>query len=448
MPLTTKALIPALVLLLTVQATAGLAMTPAPTDASAADHGSAPDLGPEYAQVEHGEASASGSATASDAGDGGTDARNVTRLSVDAEDPYLRLQPGATGTYTVTVRNHEDEAVTLDPHVASPAIGSPPVPDGWVTVDGPEELDPDGTAEFTVEVSVPDDAEIGTYRSVLALTDQTVTYPGRPAAPVHAAPIRVEVWREPAVYVRSDTYVHGQVEAGESMTREIVIENTGDEPVPLGPTLRGDRGVCRGDCPGELDRTWLDIDAPSRIEPGERATVTIAVEPPSSAEAGRYDAELELGIDDPNRPDRDAYWQRVRLTVEVWHEPSSPIETTARVDAAATDLTLTLTPHGAAYRSTDGEASGEPASFDVEFVSPNGTVVTPDRVRVTDRGTVDMGAGARPSAPVDEDGVAVRDGGREVVYRLDDPAAGDWTVRIAPRNVIRFGYEITRHEAS
>ena len=393
-------------------------------------------------------ATASGSGGSARGGDSRarpTDPRNYTRLYVDAEEPYLQLKSGESDEYTIAVENGEDHAVELDPHVYVPPVGGPAVEASWVTIDGPERLAAGEEAEFTVSVAVPDDAEIGRFSGQIAFTDETVAYPGRPVQPVHAEYVRVEVWKEPTVQVKSRTYVHAQVEAGESVTREIVIENTGDEPVPLNPELSQERRVCRGDCPGQFERSWLDVDAPSQIAPGETATVTVTVAPPADADRGRYSTELTLGLKDPNRNERDTHWQRVDLNVEVWRQPDAPYETSFDVSERTDDVTLTLTPRSGPSRPGADDREAEAPSFDVDFVGPNGSVVEATRVEVTDRGFVDMSGDERRAATDGE--YSARDGGREVVYRLGEPAAGEWTLRVTPENTIGFGYEITRNEA-
>ena len=451
----TRLLVPVLVALLVLPAAAGLA---APTDrtdggSSVDDAAGTPgaaaalDGGPVAGQ-QSGSAteSASSGGDRSASGGGGaprTDPANYTRLYVDAERPYLQLKPGESEEFTVTVENGEDEAVALDPHLYVPPVGGPVLESSWVTIDGPERLAAGEEAEYTVTVAVPEEAETGHYGGQVAFTDETVTYPGRPARPVHAQHVRVEVWREPVVQIESRTYVRAQVEAGEEITREVVVENTGDEPVPLSPELADRRSHCRGDCPGQFERSWLDVDAPSQVDPGETATVTITISPPGDAERGRYDARLDLGLKDPNRDDRDTYWQTVDLNVEVWKQPAEPVESVFSVSEGTEDLTVTLRPRDGPYRPDAGD--DREAGFDVALVDPNGSVVEPERVRVTDRGFVDMSGERRRGAGDDE--YVVRRGGQEFVYRVDEPDAGEWTLRVTPENTIGFSYEVTRNEA-
>jgi hypothetical protein len=244
------------------------------------------------------------------------------------------------------------------------------------------------------------------------------------------------------VTVRSDTYVHGQVEAGESFTRELVVENTGDGAVPLNPEVKTERRRCSGHCPDQINPSWIDIDSPNQVAAGETATVSITVSPPEEADRGRYDAEINLGLKDPNRPEGDTHWQRVRANFVVWKQPSEPFETDFAVSERTETLTLTLSPNRY-YGASDAEAAG----FDVEFVGPDGDVVEAERVRVTDGGSVDL-SGERSRRARTDGEYAVSGGRSEFVYRVAEPDAGEWTLRVRPEDTIGFRYEITREEAT
>ncbi|WP_224270628.1 hypothetical protein [Haloprofundus salinisoli] len=368
---------------------------------------------------------------------------NYTRLYIDVDDSYRDVKPGESLEYTVSVKNGEDETVEVDPHLSAAPMMEFPLESEWVDIDGPTSIDAGETAEYTVTVEVPEDAETADYRALVAFTDETVTYPGRPAQPIHSAHIVANVWREPTVTIHSDTYVHAQVEAGDSFTRQLVVENTGDSAVPLNPELTTERRYCSGHCPNQLNPSWIDIDAPSQIAPGETATVSITVSPPEEADRGRYNANVNLGLNDPNRQANNDYWQRVGVNFVVWKQPSEAFETDFEVSDDTENVTLTLSPN-----SHYGADDGDEADFDVEFVDPDGNVVEAERVRVSSSGFVDLsGERARNAVEQGED-YAVRNGGEEFVYRVDDPAAGDWTLRVTPENTIGFQYELDRHESS
>ncbi|WP_436923538.1 COG1470 family protein [Halosimplex amylolyticum] len=387
--------------------------------------------GDEQADDGAGAAAASSATTAQDG--------NYTRLYIT--DGYLsdRVKPGESVTFNVTVGNSEDHAVELDPHVVLPQVQGRPIEKSWITIeDADTTLDAGEEQQFAVTVEVPDDAEFGSYRAQVAFTNQTVSYPGRPDRPVHAAQISVSVHEEPSVQIVDGRYASAQVQTGDSYTYEVTVRNDGDQAVPLNPRIQ--MREHRRPSENTVERSWFEIDAPTEVQPGETATVTITVTPPEDASVGRYHTEVNLGLTDPKRPDRSDYWQRVDLSMLVWEQPDQPFEKTFSVSERADNVSLSLTA-GNYYE----QASDEPVSFDVTFVSPNGTEFSAERVSVTDSGSVSLGADDRHDAET-QGAYAARSGGTEFEYRVDDPDAGEWTVRIMPRNTVDFRYQIVRNE--
>jgi hypothetical protein len=392
------------------------------------------------AQTNGASGSASG-ASASGSGSGAANA-NYTALYVEAGTSHLELKPGQTESFSLTVENGEDESVALSPHLYVPPVGESLLKPEWVTIEGPDSLDAGEEATFDVTVAVPEGAELGNYRGQIALTDETVTYPGRPARPVHAVSAYVEVWKEPSVTVTSRTYFSGQVKAGEDVSYDVTVENDGGSAVPLSPELlTQDRRY--GGSTSALDPSWVSIDAPAEVGAGEEATVEISVSVPESADRGRYDAQLDLGLKDPNRPERSTYWQEVSLGVEVWKQPAEPYETTFEVSEDAGSIDVSLTP-----RSQPANAEGEPASFDVALYNPDGEAVAIERVRTTDSGFVDLSGASRQRSA--DGAYASRSASTQFRYHADvdtDPA-GEWTLSVMPHNTIGFGYEIVRNESA
>ncbi len=392
-------------------------------------------------------ATAQNSATTTVQSDGDVsapDPGNYTRLYVNDGYQNVELKPGASDTVTVSVENGEDEAVDLSPRVVtSPARNQPPVEPSWVSFESEDTtLEGGESREFDITINVPDDAEIGDYRGVIAFTDEMLQYPGRPPHPVHSVSMSVNVWQEPTVQIESETRIYTQLKAGETTTREITISNTGDEAVPVNPQFNAEnQRRHRPTQRNTLDRSWVSIDAPSEIAPGETETVEITVSPPADADRGDYSATVDLGITDPARPDDRTYWQEVNLHFQLWTAPTEPFETTFSVSESTTNATLELNANRP--RTTDLSRN---ADFDVTFVSPDGREIEAERSRVTDSGRVDLGA-QRPRIQTDET-YASHGSQQTFAYELSDPAAGEWSVRIMPTNTMGFEYELTRTEGT
>lgn len=382
------------------------------------------------------------------AGDGsGTDA-NYTRIYVDDEYRHLELKPGESETFEVTVENGEDGSVEITPSLFVPKVGERPVEQGWITIE-PEQttLEADAEQTVTVTVSVPDDAELGRYRGAVQFTDETIQYPGRPPRPIHAASFNVEVQRDPTVFVLPLNRGYTQIEAGETYTHSVRINNTGDQAVPLDPTLnlRNDGPPRPGDQPS-LDRSWFTIDAPSQVPAGGSATVDVTVEVPEDASRGDYDAELDLGLRDPARNERRDYWQQLHMGIQVWKQPEQPF--TKAFDVAEDTDSVTVELSAGDRRNADDE----PASFDVTLVGPDGETVEPERVEVSNNGYVDLSGDRRRYRYAAEDAAASgsayadRGGERVVRYRLDAPDEGEWELQVMPHDTVSFRYEVVRDE--
>lgn len=391
-----------------------------------------------------GSQTASGTASSQDSVASGD--ANYTRLYFDDRYKRLELQPGESDSITVTIENGEDGPVTVSPRVYIPPRGERPIEKDWVSIeDGETTLAAGEEREFEITVTVPKDTELNSYGGMIAFTDEMITYPGRPARPVHGMSLNVEVWREPTVRILSGRNIYTQVEAGDSFTREIVVENTGDQAVPVNPQL--DTEDRRHHYPRDretLDRSWLEIDAPNEIEAGETETIEVTVTAPEDAERGDYRTTLDLGLKDPARPDRDSYWQEIDIRFQAWTQPEEPFETSFEVSDNAERITLELSA-GHPYRD-ESEDEMEPPRFDVTFVSPNGTELDAERIRVTNRGSVDLGEDRRRST-TDDSTYATGGEQQTFSYRVENPEAGSWSMRIMPDNTMRFGYEIIREES-
>ncbi len=213
-----------------------------------------------------------------------------------------------------------------------------------------------------------------------------------------------------------------------------------EQAVPVNPQVTIQDRHPRRRTSQPLEKSWFDITAPSEIAPGETGAVTVTVSPPSDADRGRYDAEIDLGIQDPARPEQDDYWQQVNLNVEVWKEPTDPFAKEFTVAADADDVTLTLSTYNR-YQSDDGP---DP-NFDVTLVSPNGTEIDAERVERSTSGDVSL---AERDSSSRDGAYASGTSQQEFVYRVTDPAAGDWTAKIMPENAMEFDYDITRSSAA
>jgi hypothetical protein len=364
---------------------------------------------------------------------------NYTRLYIEDDYRNLELKPGQSESFTVTVENKEETSVTIDPKLYLPHRGDLPVEKEWVSIDADSTTLASGAeTTVTVTVEVPSDAELEQYQGMISFTNETIAYPGMPARPVHAAAFSVDVYEEPTVHIVDGEHLYTQIQAGTSHTHTITIENTGDQAVPVNPAIANDRHRRSTAADGAtFDRSWVELDAPSEIPAGETATVSVTLSPPADANVGDYNTELTLGLKDPARNERNDYWQQIGLRFQVWNQPEQPFTTSFSVSENTSTVTMQLS---AEQRR---QANMAAASFDVELVGPDGTVIDPKRVETSNSGHVTL-VESRAEASNGQYGNA--HGEKTFTYQVTDPEAGDWSARIMPENTLDFNYEIIRDE--
>src|SRR6056297_3134325 len=186
-------------------------------------------------------------------------ATNYTQFYVEGQYRSLELKPGESETVSVDVENGEDEAITINPHLYTHTLGELPINEEWVSISDEElTLEEGETKTVDATVEIPEDADLGRYSGSLAFTDEMISYPGGPARPVHAANLNLEVSKQPTVAIKSGSYEHTQVKAGDTTSHEIVIENTGDQAVPLNPQVNIQDGARRPSASQPLEKSWFD----------------------------------------------------------------------------------------------------------------------------------------------------------------------------------------------
>jgi hypothetical protein len=384
--------------------------------------------------AQSGDAAAAQSASSSSSSSSATSTTNYTELYVESDYHNLRLKPGETDSFTVSVENGEDEPVDVSPHVYVPPLATDVVKSEWVTIDPADTtLDAGEEQEFNVTVSVPEDADLGYYSGTIAFTNETTSYYGGQERPIHSASFSLDVYKEPTVRIVDGDYAYTQIQTGESYTHTIEIENSGDSSVPVNPEVNTESRYYGGD-QQSVEREWISVDAPTEIEAGETGTVNVTVDVPEDASVGNYDFRVDLGLKDPARQDGSDYWQEVDISFQAWEQPDEPYTTTVDVEEDTENLTVTLDTHN--------RENAESPNFDVTLVSPDGETIDVERVQQSQRGYVDLAS--------DSDGVRPYGGGdsqQTFTYRHADPEAGEWTVEIMPENTVQFGYEIVLDEA-
>jgi len=369
---------------------------------------------------------------------------DFTRLSITPRNKQLELKPGEEREFKVRVGNEEEEGVVLEPELVVSPYGQYIMKEGWVSVT-PEEAEagPEEEQEFKVKVKVPEDAQVGHYSAQVAFTNETLPYPTGVPRAVNALRLSLRVWKEPTVRI-SPSYIHDRIEAGESHTYEINVENSGEGAVALNPRFEGEGYRCTGmGCPNELQKGWVSIEAPESVAPGSKARVEVSLSLPQDAR-GRYRAEIDLGVADPARAYYSDHWRKVNVNIEAWQQPTEPYRKEFEVSEGSERLTVEIGSESRGFKRYSSWGEAERPGFKLTLLSPSGEELVPEPSRRVSKGTVSLSSWYSPPWEVDSGGMYTLESTEyRAVYTLDSPAPGAWKAEIMPFNTTRFDYSIT-----
>jgi len=375
---------------------------------------------------------------------------NFSKLQISPRYSYTELMPGESEQITITVTNRDNKTISIDPMVVSQPYSDHIFDETWITVTpASAELEPDAEEEFTIAVTIPDDADRGHYGVQIAFTDDVMPTPYPMPYPnyINAFDFSVEVWKPPVVQIQPSN-IYDRVESGREYDYQIHLKNTGEEEIKIAPKVGGEgmRYGWRGMMAPAFEDDAITIDAPPVVPAGGNATVGVHLSVPAGAK-GRYEGGLDLNIDDPSI---DEWNSLVHLSFEVWTQPTEPF---VRTFTAETDLPMTIDIVSNQYRygmSAGGSSSDEQPSFDVTLGGPNGDVI-PDLTMVAYHGSVDLGGNTvspyMPPGAVGDSGM-YHEGYTSYIERYTaDGAVGDWTLGVLPHYAEEFSYTITIGDA-
>nr|WP_321496769.1 hypothetical protein [uncultured Methanolobus sp.] len=334
-------------------------------------------------------------------------------LQVKPSYAYLQLQPGETGLATVSITNRGDEDINIDPVMLLQPYSENYLEEDWVTVTPSDVvLQPGDKKEFTVEVIIPEDADLGYYSANIVFDRSSITsiddsmedssdaefaiadskissvYYG------NSLDLSVEVWIPPTVHV-STNYISDRVQAGEEYDYVIKLVNTGDKDISISPELMsGASSVEILSSYYDPSRTYFDevfgedsivIDSPEKVNAGETAVVNVHLKVPEGI-TGSYSTTIGLDIDDPAL---DEWANQVNLYLDVWEQPSDPLVREFSVNSESTVM-IELSADRYSY-SGYSEASGRSVpSFDVALTS-DGEEVKLKLIKTVSSGSVNFG---------------------------------------------------------
>ncbi len=274
---------------------------------------------------------------------------------VDTGYKYLQLKPGQSEEFTVTVMNRDEEDFEARPRVITSLWGEEVLEPEWITITpGSVEIKPEGKQEFTVNVSIPADAETGYYDTILTFSDLEEKVIRMYPYPEYSVSfeLSVNVWTPPNVSLMTRS-IYDRVEAGNGYDYLIRVKNIADIDIPLAPHLIPEERSYYMDDFMALAENQIAIDAPDVLKAGEEVELKLHIDVPGGAD-GSYYGTLDLGIDDPTVREWDG---RVSIDLGVWEQPEDPFTTTfiSRTEGAPMRIDITTTTYGSAWRVSSSE---------------------------------------------------------------------------------------------
>ncbi|MFQ6061905.1 MAG: hypothetical protein ACE5J9_01855, partial [Methanosarcinales archaeon] len=194
---------------------------------------------------------------------------DFTKLQITPRYGNLQIKPSESKEIKVTVKNLENKTVQTQVLVEIPPYGEYLLEEEWIKVTpSSAEIPEGGKQEYTIKVSIPEDAEIGYYSGVIAFTNETYPTPYPTPFPeyVNSFRLSVKVWKPPVIQFYPK-YISDRVEPGQTYTYDIQLENTGDKAIDINPEIGGEEryygyGPYRE---GAIPEEWITIDSPKQV---------------------------------------------------------------------------------------------------------------------------------------------------------------------------------------
>ncbi|MEN6610010.1 MAG: hypothetical protein ABFC24_04145 [Methanoregulaceae archaeon] len=372
---------------------------------------------------------------------------NISRLEISPTYTNFALAPGETKETTVTIRNRDSEAVTVEPVVRQTSYAGPNLLDAsWISVNPAlADIPPGESRKFTITTTIPSDVMRGYYYGSVAFTNETYPSPYPQPVPnyIHAMSLSLNVISQPVVLV-STPYISDQLEAGKDYHYDIVLRNSGTSAVPIDPVLRSDSypmyGLYGSGAP-YLNESAFRISAPASIPAGSNETVTLSLKVPPGMN-GYFNGYLDLGIDDPAMLEGE---DRVQINFQVWSQPPGSFVKEFSLDSAepvSVELSSVTSGYGIPVPGSGSKAGPVPEpSFDANLAGPEGNAPL-TLVQKVIKGTVNAGGSGMPyGASAD----SYQEVSSQYIFTYTAQGTpGTWKLMVTPKNTQSFDYKITR----
>ncbi len=380
---------------------------------------------------------------------------NATVHTINPTYHYTYLVAGNSEKFTVSFKNEGNETLDVTPKVVPlPDTGSS-INESWVTISPANATVEQGSVqEFTVEVSVPKDAESAAYQTAIAFTDDLQP---NSTQYVNSMSLYVSVQANPKIELQT-TYLSDVVKPGTEYEYMVKIKNVADKDVTIDPkvtsypygiyystsssTVRPIDGEAivapSSSSTFGLSNDEVIIEAPSVIEAGEIVNMTIKVPVPENA-TGYFDGYIDMNVDGKTN---DGSNSQLSLYLRAMQHPEVPYVKKFNT-TSSTPITIEVSTDS--YDQTTGlriSPKIEEPSFNVNLKCNSCPIcITPSKVIQTSN--VNIGENYFRLWAMDEKPIYQNANKHYAETYVIPGKTGEWELSILPQDMETFSYSIT-----
>lgn len=384
---------------------------------------------------------------------------NATVHTINPTYHNTYLVAGNREKFTVSFKNEGNETLDITPKIVPlPDTGSI-INESWVTISPANATVEQGSVqEFTVEVSVPKDAESAAYQAAIAFTDDLLP---NSTQYVNSMSLSVSVQANPKIELQT-TYLYDVVEAGKEYEYMVKIKNVADKDVTIYPkvnsytygilystsssTVRPIDGEVIVEAPSSsstfgtfgLSNDEVIVEAPSIIKAGEIVNMTIKVPVPENA-TGSFNGYIDMNVDGKTN---DGSNSQLSFYLRVMQQPEVPY---VKNFNTTSNTPITIEVSTDSYDQTTGlriSPKIEEPSFKVNLKCNSCPIcITPTKVIQTNN--VNVGGYSFPLWAMDDNPIYQNTNKHYAETYIIPGKAGKWELSILPQNMETFTYSIT-----
>jgi len=347
------------------------------------------------------------------------------------------LVAGSSTQLTVSFTNSGNETLVLNPKLVSTPNSINNINENWITISPTNvTVAPGSVQNFVVEINVPRDTESGNYQAAIAFTNDLVP---DSIQYVNSMQLDVSVQAQPKIELQT-SYISDNVEVGKEYEYQIKIKNVDSEDITIDPKVNN-YNYYSGSTQA-FSNDAIEISAPTTIEAGGVASMTIRVQVPENA-TGYYNGYIDMNV---NGKTNDGYSPQISLGFSIWQQTSVPYVKTFNT---TNNYPVTIEVSTSRYDSDMGlrvSPIKEKPSFELELTC-NSIPVNMTLVKSVESGSPSIGS-YYPTWVTGNEYIYQENYENYIETYMAPGSVGDWELAILPKNANNFAYSITKGDSN